>query len=55
MATLQITDLQGRIWFHGFLPEGGEIPVFDWPSGMYILRVSEGELVWTERLLISTS
>ncbi len=52
---LQITDLQGRIWFHGFLPEGGEIPVFDWPSGMYILRVSEGELVWTERLLISTS
>jgi len=49
---IRISDLQGRIWYRGFLPEGGQIPVFDWPGGLYILQVSEGLRVWTERLLI---
>jgi len=52
---IQITDLQGRHWFRNFLPEGGRIPVFDWPGGLYILRVRVGGKVWTDRLMITAS
>lgn len=52
---IQISDLQGRVWYRGLLPEDGEIPLFDWPVGMYILRVGEGAQVWTGRLIIGGS
>jgi hypothetical protein len=54
-ARIQVSDLRGRVWYHGLLPESGEIPLFDWPVGMYILRIGEGGRVWTGRLIIGGS
>ncbi|HOY95169.1 MAG TPA: serine hydrolase [Catalimonadaceae bacterium] len=52
-SVLEIRDVQGKIVFQqsGVFTDGFRIETGNWPSGLYVLRISEGEHIRTFRFV----